>query len=112
MEWGHDINLVVRTAGGTWSSIYGSCEIVDSAQGCIALERSRTGHSFVAAQQAIVNRHDELIALNSQQARSERAFSGGKLGRTDKFIPTAIRDLAKLPDVEQATQPRDGSGIA
>ena len=82
-------------------------ELMSKPEMRIALQRNRTGQTLDEKQQGLIARHDELMALNSQQARSERPYSGGKLGSTTKFIPTAIRDLAKLPDVEQANRSRE-----
>jgi hypothetical protein len=82
-------------------------ELMSKPEMRVALQRSRTGQPLDATQQKLVARHDELMLLNSQQARSERPYSGGKLGPTTKYIPSAIRDLAKLPDVERANRSRE-----
>jgi hypothetical protein len=81
--------------------------IAGSPEGRIALQRRANGQPLDAAQTALIRRHDELEAANNAQALRERPPTGGKMGRTDRYIPTAVRELAKLPPLEQAHAARE-----
>jgi hypothetical protein len=82
-------------------------KIASSQEGKIALRRRANGQSLDAAQAALIRRHDDLEAANNAQARSERRVIGGVSKATTTYVPSAIRELAKLPPVEQAHRSRE-----
>jgi hypothetical protein len=81
--------------------------IAGSPEGRIALQRRANGQPLDAAQTALIRRHDEFEAANNAQALREHPPTGGMMGRADKYIPTAVRELAKLPPLEQAHAARE-----
>src|ERR1700730_6455743 len=82
-------------------------KIVGSPEGRIALQRRANGQPLDAAQTALIQRHDAFLAANNAQALREHPPTGGMMGRADKYIPTAVRELAKLPPLEQAHAARE-----
>jgi hypothetical protein len=82
-------------------------KIAGSPEGRIALQRRANGQPLDAAQTALIQRHDAFLAANNAQALREHPPTGGTMKATTKYIPTAIRELAKLPPVEQAHAVRE-----
>jgi hypothetical protein len=81
--------------------------IAGSPEGRAALQRRANGQPLDAAQTALIRRHDEFLAANNAQALREHPPTGGMMGRTDKYIPTAVRELAKLEPVQPAHRARE-----
>jgi hypothetical protein len=77
-----------------------------------ALQKARTdSRSLTPAEKATVAEHNRLEAAMSAQAHKERpeSFTVGenKLRGTDKFTPSRIAELAKLPPKEQQDRRRE-----
>jgi hypothetical protein len=80
-------------------------QIVSSPEGKIALQRARTGQPLDATQKQIVQRHNELEALNNSTARREQASKGGTMSiRPPRSIGSDVQAWLNNPHKVQRQQ--------